>query len=762
VRTSPNSPRAAAHAARCRPCPRLPLARCWRRPPASRRAAGARLQRTLAVAGALLSVISLAGAATGRPADAVEQQAPVLWEVSRSWPGGDQYDQRLDRTVKLWATGAPVANVLASLTEQTGVRLASFPWGDNARVCLNVYLNPNAGPTLRDVLVQISWVMECAWALEGKADERRYVLLSTSVGGGVPNRLREAGASAAGARAQDSEAAEREGEEVALDKLQEIGDSLGLSRDEVIRRYKGKDDLMLLALLDPAKRAMARFCLTLDPEQLRLDHGASLKWQDLSPDQKSLLQKALEPALEQTAQALREGWLSADPARVNGWSASDRWDDWDWVQRQVLGDLDLSLSYGFVLNSRRGPGSFEPVPGVPGALRPGVPDRPQLPATWLLLYRDPRDPVTMQQDVGEDLRRLLGEKVPGEPSPEFEGELPAAREYREKQQRALIERQLAELVHLTPAAAKRLSSLHLPATSDKPYALWQLQEAVAALSGMHIISDNFWQPARSAKQILGLLRQDLPSEPDALLLLQMATVATEGRDRLLYGPVDPTAQMTRWEWGDAGEFLHFRSADRDVWRAAFLPADVVETLDDWLAPHLPENLAQASHAAVPLDVRQCGALLKQLSFLQQRWGGALSYGSASDEKEWWREAFRSQCLAAIRESDHFYIWLSGLSNGQWELVQGDGLRVGVDVGPQPETGDQSRREPAVLPGSILRVRSATSNEGETTRALPPGRKWCYVEFVVDDGRGGQLTRRPLVTEMAIRPLRLRHLVGQPR
>ena len=74
---------------------------------------------------------------------------PPQWLAHESWPGGKQYDPRLERTVQFWGTGVSTADLFASVTAQTGVALTfSPPDDDNTRVCLNVYLNPKAPPTL--------------------------------------------------------------------------------------------------------------------------------------------------------------------------------------------------------------------------------------------------------------------------------------------------------------------------------------------------------------------------------------------------------------------------------------------------------------------------------------------------------------------------------------------------------------------------------------------------------------------------------------
>jgi hypothetical protein len=113
----------------------------------------------------LFSALLLAGLAS-----AAHAGAPDLtpWLPGESYPGGNQEDVRLDRPVQFWDTGVPAADVFATLTSQTGVALGFFPPDDeNTRIYLNLYLNPKQPPTLRSLLVQIGWALDCAWAVEG-------------------------------------------------------------------------------------------------------------------------------------------------------------------------------------------------------------------------------------------------------------------------------------------------------------------------------------------------------------------------------------------------------------------------------------------------------------------------------------------------------------------------------------------------------------------------------------------------------------------
>ena len=67
---------------------------------------------------------------------------PTPWHPSESWPGGKQFDPRLDQSVSFWGAGIPLKDVFAGVKEQTGVEIGFFPPGDaNERICVTLYLN---------------------------------------------------------------------------------------------------------------------------------------------------------------------------------------------------------------------------------------------------------------------------------------------------------------------------------------------------------------------------------------------------------------------------------------------------------------------------------------------------------------------------------------------------------------------------------------------------------------------------------------------
>jgi hypothetical protein len=88
---------------------------------------------------------------------------------------------------------------------------------------------------------------------------------------------------------------------------------------------------------------------------------------------------------------------------------------------------------------------------------------------------------------------------------------------REGVRQAMAE-QLAQYRRVSAGAMARLSAVTLAVTADQPYALWQLQEAVAAQSGFSVISDAAWQPPRSLSAARQLLFPDA-EQPDAFSVL---------------------------------------------------------------------------------------------------------------------------------------------------------------------------------------------------------------------------------------------------
>ncbi len=175
-------------------------------------------------------------------------QSPRPWDSATSGPGQADYDSRLDSTVKFWGAGLTLEEVFGEVARQTGVTLAFAPEDDqNPRVRVNLFLNEK-GVTLRSLIAQLSWAVDRDFLLDERSGVKVYSLSYLPVQGeAVKAQLERA---LYGRQERWQEVAE---------KLGECQQALQLSREEAIEKYQGKDDLMLVNLLDPARRAALSF-----------------------------------------------------------------------------------------------------------------------------------------------------------------------------------------------------------------------------------------------------------------------------------------------------------------------------------------------------------------------------------------------------------------------------------------------------------------------------------------------------------------------
>jgi len=198
---------------------------------------------TLVAGAALVGLWMLGGVATAA------DREMALWAASESWAGGTQHDERLGQTVQFWGAGIPLGEVFAGIQEQTGVEIGFWPAGDvNERVCVNLYLNPDDPPTLRELMAQLSWATDCLFGYSVEGGEAKYCLHKTTLGEEMV------------AAALEAPERERQLEQQTLDReparREALSEALSLSREEAIERYHGKNDLLLFAVLDPTRRAM--------------------------------------------------------------------------------------------------------------------------------------------------------------------------------------------------------------------------------------------------------------------------------------------------------------------------------------------------------------------------------------------------------------------------------------------------------------------------------------------------------------------------
>ncbi len=114
----------------------------------------------------------------------------VVWSPNQSSAGGSQYDPRLDKPVKMWRTGAALSEVFAQIEKQTGVKVACEPADpDTPRIPVNVFLNEIKPPSLREFLVQLSWVLDDNFCVRGESGQQVYEPMNLGGGEGAQKRL---------------------------------------------------------------------------------------------------------------------------------------------------------------------------------------------------------------------------------------------------------------------------------------------------------------------------------------------------------------------------------------------------------------------------------------------------------------------------------------------------------------------------------------------------------------------------------------------
>jgi hypothetical protein len=694
------------------------------------------LMRGLSVLVAVLFT-SVASPGVGEEASPPPTQHPALaqWLPFESYPGGKQSDPRLDQPVRFWGAGIPLKQVYEGIHEQTGVEVGFWPPGDmNERVCVNLYLNPDKPPSLRELLVQLAWVTDCAFAWERGAGECRYALLGTSMGDGAIERLLEQADRVQSERNRVGREIQQEVRDRTIERIGDLRQALRVPRDQLVARYKGKDDLLLLATLDPARRAASEFLTTLSGEDLaKIQPGETLelKWSDLTAEQRAMLRDAIPAAA------------------------------WQGIQPHLP---VVSVGLTFFSGVLEGGVGF---PTGPGSSYGVVLPLPQLVVDNSI---DGLDESYVESQAA--LRRALGEKLDLAEIMAQERERSASRARARRQQQA--QEQLQRQRRLREDSEALLASIPLPLDIEKPFALWQLQELVASRSGVHIVSDCLWQPERPLRPGLERLYADSQPELTALAVVRAATVAQGpgiAETVALYrdlGVTKLTENSVSWEWGDAGQFLHFRDRRRDACREVFLPEEALNVLDSWVDAELPDDETDSQpEVTVPLDPRACGRVFALLSGPQARYGWYLTYGDPSDWRNAYRNAFREQFRRVI-EDEHFYRLVARLTDEQWELLSTVGLRWGRDVSLLPSAVETSRywgTWPGYEDGDLLELLDR--------KPSPPARG--FGGPILDDGSG--LTRMGVTSMkwfqsdrtygmfvplgLTVKPRGLERLVGTP-
>jgi len=645
-----------------------------------------------------------------------EEQGPggrtlYFWSTSQSWPGGEQADARLDKPVKAWYAAIPIGELFTSLEKQTGVHLACWPAGDdNERICVTIYLNPERAPMLREVMAQLAWVLDCSFACTGDGESRNYYLLRSSLGDNVLTRLQEEGQQALAADVAEAERIKNEAPDLLRAKLEEYRQALSLSPAQLAKKYPTRlpfgpehnaEGYLLLNMVNPAQRAATQFVLSLSPADLDAvlsNQRLTRKWNEWSPQQRTLLKTAFTQ-VRLPSGAVRVGPMLTDIT----------------VYINMGGLSGISLRGSRKLNNQSQGPDEERV-----YLRTAVVrwDNGLYNEQWL------------------DISRGLGEVRNERDAEAFRGKLARAdQNWNDEYNRRWRER-LAKQETLSPAAAVKLSSVLFTFPRFTSYPTWLLLEAVARRSQMNIISDCFYAAERqirtqaiedsemwkgsktanvSALDMLRLICQHSASYPYVL------RPDRNGRLRLVGMSHGPQG----WEWGDAGTFLHFRSARRDIWRGSLLPHELFDRLDRALEPALASSAKAVSASKVihlPFDLtayRDFGRRVAQLPPLPWTLGGSVIYGDPSAKPGQIRQALRSLALSVLR-ADNFdtgiYAFVATLSDGQIAQLQTDGIAWSSDLKANQQAALQSTMYYAKqaglseedVPKVILRVQRLTT------------------------------------------------------
>jgi len=638
----------------------------------------------------------------------------VVWQPSLSYQGQAQFDARLDKPVLFWRAGVPLREVFADLTRQNGVGFDFLaPEADEPRLCVTLYLNPQQPCSLREVMAQLSWVTGCKFAYsEPDTGGKAYHLLWSSVGQGAAEKL-----AAETAARQEQFRAERQAQQEAqrattAAALQEARTGLALSQEDAIARYRGVNDALLLNLLDPSRRAALGLLADL-PENDVLAAPAdgprggrgqmvSREWSAWSPEQQTSLKQAL--GLEQQWPKEGQVYIMMGAGRGGALMAIVRTEG----GTEVLGRLSGLLASG--------------------SLRRGQE------ADLRRYLGEPEPPLAGQADQAASAQAQ--QQAPGRQPGGGRWQQWAQQREQWVQQR---EQAMAEARALSPEREALLASLTLPAASGD--SLWQLQEAVAVATGLDVISDCFWPP-RGGFSPPG--RGPDSAEPanalDALSAACFDQPQGFGRGFPGFPGGMGGGEDLGQQWGDAGDFLRFRSQRPDIWRAALLPADVQSQLDTWLAPFVAREIrapsapagsnrrtgssasrGQASagrsrQGAVPTtqqpqitarrgpdssplagDLEKIGWLASHLNDLQIRLGGAIPYEDPTDPAGARLQALRRATLGQIGFRLPLFRLVGSFTPEQWARLRGDGLRWGYDLTPEQQSFDLSRMVAGAVP-----------------------------------------------------------------
>ena len=593
---------------------------------------GCRLKLSIAFALAMLLGIGVAGLCSVTLGGPIEPPGTILWDPAQS-AAGQQADARLDRPVRFWRAGLSLTEVFAGIEQQTGVKLVLWPANDpSLDIHVTLFLNPEKPPSLREVLVQLKWATDTTVMCTEKEPEggkKSYYLIwfGPDASETVKERERNRDESTASQRAEQAKEL--------LARLHEHFAALPLSRDELLTRYQGKDDCLLLNLLDPRRRGALELLSRMSEDELQqavISSPYYRYWGDLTLEEQAFW----GPALSYDKQ-----WLAAHHARIafffqlpNGLDVAPQEEvedgQWQYHGRRIPPS-------GLRINFRRGSLS------------------------------DARSEI--------NLGRLLGETISPEEEREYISRWQEEVEQEGKRRQAERTAQEAAKVgeSISPAIRDLLSNTPVPTGLRGRKRLWEVQEVVAKTLGLNIVSDAFCDLPH------GLAADRGAASPENVREVLVQACRSRGPagsiwDRWLPSTIGPNLA---WEWQGTGSCLRFRSVYRALWRDSQLPPDVLAELNGWIDPHLASGTIGAKGASpqATICLFDLGRLSGRLSTAQSRYGGVLIYGDPSSPSEQARLNFRQQ-LVGIVGPYTLYKWIGSLREERWKQLQKPGIRLG--------------------------------------------------------------------------------------
>lgn len=541
------------------------------------------------------------------------------WSPAESILRGAQYDERLDRPVRLWATGLTVAAGLAEITSRTGVTLCqSETYGGPVR--LNLYLNPHRPPTLRELMVNLAWTTNCVWAIRETGQPQapfQYLL-----GRGALPRLAEA-SSAERQTEQGAEASRTEWSRKSIArKLQECRQALALAEPDIISRYWRRDDYTLFALLDPRHRAaLELICNLRAPDRDAVLNGKDIRreWFEWDDRQRAQLRKAL---------GIDQHWLDIGLVHV------------------VIGGADTGSLVVYAL-------------ALPASSRGNPAEWLEVGAVYGIIWAGQASLTPTQQ---YELYRFVG-KTPGEPQ-EQEYEDPANGGFDLRQGRAehgyKSGASFGPTVRLSSRAEALFSSteIRFDATAGD---LWsEIEERIAQASGANVIADCYTDAPVS------IPRWRLPRQTKVNVVSILHLIHS-----LCWPSPDGTSDIEARECDTSGTFVRFRSISRELLSESVLSTEVLANVNHLVTLYQKRQsgeLAYPSRSDQLADIRVLSSVAAQLDDQRLRHGGVLVYGNPRDSDERARQAMREHLLQIVRANPLLRL-LGTLTSEQWSYIR---------------------------------------------------------------------------------------------